>query len=84
MSHRNEWGLVLKKKDTALLKRISDRERAPMYEIGEVTGDHQFTFERKGQELKPMDLKLEDMFGNPPKTIMEDQAITFRLCSAKV
>ena len=38
-------GLVMKEKDVAELKRIADRERAPMYVIGETTGDMKFTFE---------------------------------------
>jgi len=73
---QERMGLILKSKDTKLLKDISERERAPMYEIGETTGDHQFTFEHEDKsKTNPIDLKLEDMFGNPPKTIMRDQAI---------
>jgi len=37
-------GLVMKENDLPLLKRIAQRERAPMYVIGKVTGDHQFHF----------------------------------------
>lgn len=70
---QERMGLILKSKDTQLLKEISERERAPMYEVGETTGDHQFTFENEKTGEKPLDLKLEDMFGNPPKTILEDK-----------
>lgn len=73
---QERMGLILKEKDTGLLKDISDRERAPMYVVGETTGDHQFTFEHKDGSAKPIDLKIEDMFGNPPKTIMRDSAIS--------
>lgn len=72
---QERMGLILKKKDIGLLKDISDRERAPMYIIGETTGDHQFTFEHEDGGPKPIDLKIEDMFGNPPKTIMRDSKI---------
>ncbi len=73
---QERMGLILKKKDTDLLRKISERERAPMYEIGETTGDHQFTFEHADKsKTNPIDLKLEDMFGNPPKTVMRDQSI---------
>jgi phosphoribosylformylglycinamidine synthase len=73
---QERMGLILKEKDTELLRKISERERAPMYEIGETTGDHQFTFEHADKtKTNPIDLKLEDMFGNPPKTIMRDQVI---------
>ncbi len=64
--------MVMKNEDTALLERIADRERAPHYIVGEATGDHQFTF-RSQDGKHPMDLQLEDIFGNPPKTIMQDE-----------
>lgn len=67
-------GLVLKEKDADWLKRISDRERAPMYIVGEATGDRQFTFSNDGRPA-PMDLQLDDIFGNPPKTVMQDVTI---------
>lgn len=34
-----------------------------------------FTFENAKTGEKPIDLELKDMFGNPPKTIMEDKTI---------
>jgi phosphoribosylformylglycinamidine synthase len=68
-------GLVMKEADAVLLQRIANRERAPMYVVGHVTGDHQFTFENKAGQ-RPIDLQLEDFFGNPPKTIMKDQTLT--------
>jgi phosphoribosylformylglycinamidine synthase len=46
-----------------------------MYIIGETTGDHQFTFEHNDGRVSPIDLKIEDMLGNPPKTIMRDSVI---------
>ncbi len=72
---QERMGLVIGKKDVDLLHRIADRERSPMYEVGDVTGDHRFTFESKSTGDKPMDLDLEDMFGSSPKTIMTDRTI---------
>ena len=72
---QERMGLVMKEKDVATLQKISDRERAPMYVIGETTGDMKFTFENAKTGEKPIDLELKDMFGNPPKTIMEDKTI---------
>lgn len=69
-------GLVLKEDDVAMLSRIADRERSPHYTVGEATGDHQFTFRNKNGK-HPIDLKVEDFFGNPPKTVMNDQSLTF-------
>lgn len=69
---QERMGLVIGQKDVDLLHRIADRERSPMYEVGDVTGDHKFTFESSTTGDKPMDLDLEDMFGSSPKTIMND------------
>ncbi|MGB5360243.1 MAG: phosphoribosylformylglycinamidine synthase, partial [Eudoraea sp.] len=48
------------------------RERSPIYDVGDVTGDNRFTFESETKGIKPMDLELSDMFGSSPKTIMND------------
>lgn len=72
---QERMGLVMHAKDIDLLKEIAERERAPMYVIGETTGTHQFTFINNKNGEKPIDLQIEDMFGNPPKTIMQDSSI---------
>ncbi len=70
---QERMGLVIKKKDIDKLIRIAERERAPVYVIGEVTGDHQFTFENTATGEKPIDLQLASFFGDPPQTIMTDE-----------
>ncbi len=72
---QERMGLVIGKKDIDTLERIAERERSPMYQVGDVTGDDRFTFESKTKGDKPMDLALEDMFGSSPKTIMNDKTI---------
>jgi len=72
---QERMGLVLKDKDIDLLHKIADRERSPMYVVGEATGDHQFTFLDNTNGEKPIDLQIEDMLGNPPKTIMNDKTL---------
>ena len=72
---QERMGLVIGQKDIDTLKRIADRERSPMYEVGDVTNDHRFTFESKSTGLKPMDYALEDFFGSSPKTIMADKTV---------
>jgi phosphoribosylformylglycinamidine synthase len=72
---QERMGLILKEKDVDLLNKIAERERAPMYVVGETTGDHKFTFEDTTTGAKPMDLKMEDMFGKPPKTIIRDKTV---------
>jgi len=72
---QERMGLVLKVNDIDELRRIAERERAPLYVIGEVTGDHKFVFESRSTGEKPMDLELVDMFGKPPKTVMQDRTV---------
>ncbi|GAA4281113.1 phosphoribosylformylglycinamidine synthase [Gaetbulibacter aestuarii] len=69
---QERMGLVISEKHIKTLNTIAERERSPMYTVGEVTGDHRFTFESKTKGDKPMDLALSDMFGSSPKTIMTD------------
>lgn len=73
---QERMGLVIGKEAIDDLKRVSERERAPFYEVGEVTNDHRFTFEQSSTGKKPMDLNLSDMFGSSPKTIMKDETVT--------
>ena len=74
---QERMGLVIGKKDIDILQRIADRERAPMYQVGEVTADHRFTFESKSTGAKPMDYALEDFFGSSPKVVMTDKTIDY-------
>ena len=69
---QERMGLVIAKENIDLLQKIANRERAPMYQVGDVTGDHRFTFESKSTGAKPMDFALEDFFGSSPKVVMTD------------
>ena len=73
---QERMGLIIGQKDIDLLQKIADRERSPMYSVGEVTGDHRFTFQSKTTGAKPMDYALEDFFGSSPKVVMNDTTIT--------
>ena len=72
---QERMGLVIGKKDMGVLERIAERERSPMYEVGDVTNDNRFTFQSKTTGEKPMDLALEDMFGSSPKTVLTDKTV---------
>lgn len=72
---QERMGLVIKAKDVDALLKVAERERAPMYVVGEVTGDHRFTFQSSSNGVKPMDLELDDMFGSSPKTVMNDVSV---------
>lgn len=67
---QERMGLVMKKSDTEELHRIADRERAPFYVIGEVSGKGNFTLRDSKTGNAPIDLALSDMFGSTPKTVM--------------
>ncbi|MCC8034525.1 MAG: phosphoribosylformylglycinamidine synthase, partial [Rikenellaceae bacterium] len=72
---QERMGLVMPAGDIEHLQRIAERERAPMYVIGETTGDMQFTFEDTRSGEKPIDWKLEYMFGKAPRTLMNDNTV---------
>ncbi len=71
---QERMGMILREKDIEYVKRIADRERAPLYVVGETTGDDRFVFEQQ-DGVKPIDLAMADMFGNSPKTIMTDNTV---------
>ncbi|MEA5129070.1 MAG: phosphoribosylformylglycinamidine synthase [Proteiniphilum sp.] len=72
---QERMGLLVGQKDIDRIERIASRERSPMYVVGETTGDMKFTF-RQPDGSCPIDMELEDFFGKPPVTIMEDTTIT--------
>ena len=79
---QERMGLVISEKHIDTLQKIADRERSPMYTVGEVTDDHRFVFESRSNGDKPMDFNLEDMFGSSPKTILNDKTIVRNYKSA--
>jgi phosphoribosylformylglycinamidine synthase len=72
---QERMGLVIGEQHIDTLQKIAERERSPMYTVGEVTGNDRFTFESKTTGNKPMDLALEDMFGSSPKTVLTDNTV---------
>jgi len=73
---QERMGLVIAHKHIETLQKIAERERSPIYTVGDVTGNNRFTFKSKTTGKKPMDLALEDMFGSSPKTVMTDVTVT--------
>ncbi|MEQ9007705.1 MAG: AIR synthase-related protein, partial [Ekhidna sp.] len=69
---QERMGLVINELDAEYLKRVSERERAPYYEVGEAGDNNELKFENNG-ESSPFDLKLHHLFGSSPKTILEDK-----------
>lgn len=71
---QERMGMVVDKSDIDRIRAIADRERAPMFVVGETTGDNRFVFE-ESDGTKPIDLAMEDMFGNSPRTVMTDNTV---------
>lgn len=71
---QERMGLVIRENDIELLTKIAERERAPIYVVGETTNDNRFVFENKDTNQNPMDWDLAHMFGSSPKTILEDKS----------
>lgn len=79
---QERMGLVIDPSKVELLQRIADRERAPMYVVGHTTDDMVFKFVNP-DKTTPINLKLEDFFGKPPKTIMRDETVAHRYSKLK-
>lgn len=71
---QERMGLLVKQTDLEMVQKIAERERAPFYVVGEVTNDMKFVFEDE-DGTRPIDLKLDYLFGKPPKTIMQDISV---------
>ncbi|MCC8172713.1 MAG: phosphoribosylformylglycinamidine synthase [Parabacteroides sp.] len=71
---QERMGLLVGDEAIDRIRRIADRERSPMYVVGETTDDMKFVFEQADGQ-KPIDIKLEYMFGKPPRTIMTDHTV---------
>ena len=71
---QERMGLLIDEKHIDHVRRIAERERAPMYVVGQTTGDAHFSF-RQGDGVKPFDLDVAQMFGHSPKTIMRDNTV---------
>lgn len=80
---QERMGLVISAHDLKTLEKVAIRERAPIYDVGHITGDMHFSFVKNNGE-KPMDLELGYLFGKPPKTVLEDLIVDYKYKSAKI
>ena len=71
---QERMGLLIQEEHLEHVRRIAERERAPMYVVGETTGDAHFAFEQ-GDGVRPFDLDVAQMFGHSPKTVMVDETV---------
>ena len=71
---QERMGLLIDEQHIEHVKRIAERERAPMYVVGETTGDAHFAFQQ-ADGVRPFDLDVAQMFGHSPKTVMRDNTV---------
>ena len=71
---QERMGLLIDEHHLGHVQQIAERERAPLYVVGETTGDSHFSFVQ-GDGVKPFDLDVSQMFGHSPKTIMRDHTV---------
>lgn len=71
---QERMGLLIDEEAIEHVKKIAERERAPMYVVGETTGDAHFSFEQ-ADGVRPFDLDVDQMFGSSPKTYMIDKTV---------
>lgn len=71
---QERMGLLIDEKHIEHVQRIAERERAPMYVVGQTTGDAHFSF-KQADGVKPFDLDVAQMFGHSPKTVMVDKSV---------
>ena len=71
---QERMGLLIDEKHIEHVRKIAERERAPLYVVGETTGDAHFAFQQ-GDGKRPFDLDVAQMFGHSPKTIMRDKTV---------
>ncbi|HCB51252.1 TPA: phosphoribosylformylglycinamidine synthase [Patescibacteria group bacterium] len=81
---QERMGLVLPAEEYDLIKTISDRENCPCYNIGTITGDMKFVFADENTGETPIDMQLEDIFGNPPKVVMKDTSVVTEYAPVQV
>ncbi len=71
---QERMGLLIDEKHLEHVQQIAERERAPLYVVGQTTGDAHFSFVQ-GDGKKPFDLDVAQMFGHSPKTVMQDETV---------
>lgn len=71
---QERMGLLIKEDAIEYVRKVAERERAPMYVVGETTGDARFAFEQADGK-RPFDLSVSQMFGSSPKTYMVDKTV---------
>lgn len=74
---QERMGFLIEEEYIEKVRQIAERERAPMYVVGETTGDAHFAFQQ-ADGVRPFDMDVAQMFGHSPKTVMVDETVERR------
>ena len=75
---QERMAILIKPEHLETLQKFADKEKAPMFNVGEITGNKRLVFKDEITGEVPFDMAIKDLIGNPPKTIMEDVTIPFQ------
>ena len=78
---QERMGLIVSEKDLNRIKKVAQRERAPLYEVGHVSDDKHFLVFSKKTDEKPIDLSLFHLFGNTPVTYLKGTTADYQFAS---
>ncbi len=74
---QERMGLLIRETDIERVKRIAERERAPIYVVGETTGDMKLVFADPAAPApnEAINLPLDYLIGKPPRSIISDNSV---------
>jgi len=78
---QERMGLLIREESLERVRQIAERERAPLYVVGETTGDAHFSFVQADGRA-PFSLDVAQMFGHSPKTVMRDESVERKYAAA--
>ncbi|HMO18792.1 MAG TPA: phosphoribosylformylglycinamidine synthase [Oligoflexia bacterium] len=70
---QERMGIVISEDDYSLLKQIAEREGAPCYRVGRITGDKRIRVV-SGKIESPFNLSVKSLLGSSPETVMLDSS----------
>lgn len=74
---QERMGLLIDQKDYPHIRSIAEREKAPIFMVGETDASHELLFSRK-QGQAAMHLPVDALLASPPQTIMKDSKLSIR------
>lgn len=69
---QERMGLIVKQENIDEFIKICNREKAPVYIVGKVTGDNKFSVFSEKENVHCVNLDLNHFFGSSPKTVIKD------------